>query len=203
MSAVSKLLAKSSLLVTSSNQLNLRRHGQLYDEAASHHQDVAVIGQLVGNLYDLATAIGARNNAKAWYHLADWSFRRAQSTSTSKQVELLVDDLIPLHTPLLEKEFVSALFTGSVISGRGGSPTGSSLDGEVYDEIRSLLEEKCPSLASESIENVLDVYEKHLKKSSQLNKIAYKSYFEFLKLGDQVNRISSIFFSFFSKKNFI
>lgn len=106
---------------------------------------------------------------------------------------MLVEDLIPLHTPLIEKEFVSALFTGSVISGRGGSATGSSLEDGVYDEIKTLLEEKCPSLAPESIENVLDAYEKHLKSSSQLNRIAFKSYFEFLKLGDQVNRFTRYF----------
>ena len=56
----------------------------------------------------------------------------------------------------------------------------------MYDEIKSSLEERCPSLAAESIETVLDAHEKHLKNSSQLNRIAYKSYFEFLKLGDQV-----------------
>ena len=180
--SISKLLSQASSLIPF-DKFNLRRsdlHGCILETNIRH----------VGDLFDLATAVGPRQS-KAWYHLADWSFRRAQP----KTINFDLTEIVPLHTSSNEKDLISSLFSGQLIHDLMGKnlsegsevfQSDGSLETIIVDEIKLLLEDKCLSLDSDSIKTILDVYQTRLRNSTHLNKVACNSYFTFLKLGDMV-----------------
>lgn len=190
MSSVGKLIAKSSVLVPA-DKLNLAVH--LLDP----NEITTMSVRQAGDLRDLATAV-APNMSKTWYQLADWSFRQAQARSTNPNTTSglysLVDDMVPLHTPPSEREFIVSLFSGNLTTTASASAaaaalatttkTHSLLDSHAIEEIAALVQMKCPSLGDESVRAILDAYEAHLRHAVHLNRVACKAYFSFLKLGD-------------------
>lgn len=150
-------------------------------------------GQL-GDLFDLATVVAPRLS-KSWYALADWSFRYGQ-----RPIELDLGELVPMHTSSEEKASIGTMVEtsfGPLTRLSHGSPDliefkpglRSEHWNQLIGQIRAFLEEKCPSLGTESVNDILGAYDAYLKNKSHLNKVACNSYFTFLKLGEKVSTL--------------
>lgn len=141
----------------------------------------------VGDILDLSTVV-APKLGKSWYQLADWSFRRTRNLNVN------LNDLIPLFAADAEREFITSLFSSSFPVGGEREPDCSPNDDsetQLREDIKTLLEEKCSSFGPDCIETITDAYLSHARNLSNLNTVACNSYFTFLQLGDKVKKRSN------------